>query len=108
MTTNDYDPRLIDKYQDPRYLVHFQWDKSDDVYRYALVEIIHPKDIDSRNKEKKDEKNLTQGNMGKKISTSYVQQYSSKVSLLSQQTGKYGKSKVRSKQTKARKNSKTY
>ena len=26
--------------------------------------------------------------MGKKISTSYVQQYSSKVSLLSQQTGK--------------------
>ncbi len=44
--------------------------------------------------------------MGKKISTSYVQQYSSKVSLLSQQTGKYGKSKVRFKQTKARKNTK--
>ena len=53
MTTNDYDPRLIDKYQEPRYLVHFQWDKSDDVYRYALVEIIHPKDINSRSKEKK-------------------------------------------------------
>ena len=44
--------------------------------------------------------------MGKKISTSYVQQYSSKVSLLSQQTGKYGKSKVRSAKTKARKNTK--
>ena len=50
MTTNDYDPRLIDKYQEPRHLVHFQWDQSDDVYRYALVEVIHPKDIDSRNK----------------------------------------------------------
>ena len=60
MTTNDYDPRLIYKYQEPRHLVHFQWDKSDNVYRYALVEIIHPKDIDSRNKEKKDEKGLTQ------------------------------------------------
>ena len=65
MTTNDYDPRLIDKYQEPRYLVHFQWDKSDDVYRYALVEVIHPKDIDSRNKEKKDEK----GNNRKQILT---------------------------------------
>ena len=60
MTTNDYDPRLIDKSQEPRHLVHFQWDKSADVYRYALVEVIHPKDIDSRNKEKKDEKGLTQ------------------------------------------------
>jgi hypothetical protein len=29
-----------------------------------------------------------------------------KVNLLSQQTGKYGKSKIRSKQTKARKNTK--
>jgi hypothetical protein len=42
------------------------------------------------------------------IKKSFAQQYSRKVNLLSQQTGKYGKSKVRSKQTKARKNSKTY
>ena len=43
----------------------------------------------------------------KNIMTSFAQQYKKKVSLLSQQTGKYGK-KVRSKQTKARKNSKKY
>ena len=42
----------------------------------------------------------------KNIMTSFAQQYKKKVSLLSQQTGKYGKSKVRHKQTKARKNSK--
>jgi hypothetical protein len=41
--------------------------------------------------------------MEKKISTTFTQQYSKKVSLLSQQTGKYGKGKVRFKQTKARK-----
>ena len=40
------------------------------------------------------------------IKTSFVQQYSRKVKLLSQQTGKYGKGKVRFKQTKARKNTK--
>ena len=40
--------------------------------------------------------------------TSFTQQYKKKVSLLSQQTGKYGKNKVRSKQTKTRKNSKKY
>jgi hypothetical protein len=44
--------------------------------------------------------------MEKKISTTFTQQYSKKVSLLSQQTGKYGKGKVRFKQTKARKNTK--
>ena len=40
--------------------------------------------------------------------TSFAQQYKKKVSLLSQQTGKYGKNKIRSKQTKAHKNSKKY
>ena len=40
------------------------------------------------------------------IKKSFAQQYSRKVNLLSQQTGKYGKSKVRSAKTKARKNSK--
>jgi hypothetical protein len=46
--------------------------------------------------------------MGKKISTAFINQYKSKVTLLSQQTGKYGKGKVRFKQTKARKNTKKY
>ena len=44
----------------------------------------------------------------KNIMTSFTQQYKKKVSLLSQQTGKYGKNKIRSKQTKARKNSKKH
>ena len=44
----------------------------------------------------------------KNIMTSSAQQYNKKISLLSQQTGKYGKNKIRSKQTKARKNSKKY
>ena len=44
----------------------------------------------------------------KSIITNSSQQYSKKVSLLSQQTGNYGKSKVRSAKTKARKNSKKY
>ena len=43
--------------------------------------------------------------MVKKI---FVQQYGRKVTHLSQQKGKYGKSKVRFKQTKARKNRKKY
>ncbi len=74
MTTNDYDPRLIDKYQEPRYLVHFQWDKSDDVYRYALVEIINEKDINSRSKQKEDELELTQKEIWRKygISSRYL------------------------------------
>ena len=42
----------------------------------------------------------------KNISTLYSQKYTKKVSLLSQQTGKNGKSKVRSKQTTTRKNTK--
>ena len=40
------------------------------------------------------------------IKKSFTQQYSRKVKLLSQQTGTYGKGKVRFKQTKARKNTK--
>ena len=44
----------------------------------------------------------------KNIMTSSAQQYNKKISLLSQQTGKYGKSKVRHRKTAARKNSKKY
>lgn len=40
------------------------------------------------------------------IRKNFVQQYGKKVSLLSQQKGKYGKNKVRRKQTSSRKNTK--
>jgi hypothetical protein len=42
----------------------------------------------------------------KNISTSYSQQYNKKVSLLSQQTGKNGKSKVQHSRSTSRKNTK--
>lgn len=43
--------------------------------------------------------------MVKKI---FAQQYSRKVNLLSQQTGKYGKKKIKPRKTTTRKNSKKY
>ena len=60
MTISDYDPGLIRGYQEPKYLLHFQWGNSSKVYRYALVEIIENNKIDPRIKQKSDEKNLTQ------------------------------------------------
>ena len=42
------------------------------------------------------------------IKTAFSQQYNKKVSLLSQQTGKYGKKKIKSRKTTTRKNSKKY
>lgn len=44
--------------------------------------------------------------MEKKISTTFTQQYSKKVSLLSQQTGKYGKKKTKFRKATTRKNTK--
>ena len=38
-----------------------------------------------------------------KIKNDFTQQYSKKVSLLSQQTGKYGKKKIKSRKTTTRK-----
>jgi hypothetical protein len=42
------------------------------------------------------------------IKNAFTQQYSKKVSLLSQQTGKYGKKKIKPRKTTTRKNSKKY
>ncbi len=42
------------------------------------------------------------------IKNAFTQQYNNKVSLLSQQTGKYGKKKIKSRKTTTRKNSKKY
>ena len=60
MTVSDYDPTLLSLYVDPRFLLHLNWVNSPKVYRYALVEIIEPKEINPRSKQKIDEIGLTQ------------------------------------------------
>ena len=60
MTLSDFDPRLLDIYAEPKHLLHFEWNGSSDVYRYALVEIIKQNKINSRNKQKEDETGLSQ------------------------------------------------
>lgn len=74
MTTSDFDPRLLGLYEKPRDLLHFQWQDDTKVYRYALVEIIDEKDINSRTKQKKDELQLTQKEIWSKygISSRYL------------------------------------
>ena len=64
---DDFDISRMEFYDEPRYLLHFQWGatgpwrkKTPKVCRYALVEMIDVDKIDSRNKEKKDEVGLTQ------------------------------------------------
>ena len=66
MTLAAFDPRNIDCYQEPRFLVHFQWGKSEKVYRYALVETFNSNEINHRTKEKTDEVGLTQEEIWKK------------------------------------------
>ena len=60
MTLAKFDPRNIDHYNEPRFLVHFQWGNNEKVYRYALVEIVNQGAIDHKTKQKDDEKDLTQ------------------------------------------------
>jgi len=60
MTLSDFDPRLLEIYAEPKHLLHFEWNRSSDVYRYALVEIIKQNKINSRNKQKEDEQGLSQ------------------------------------------------
>ena len=60
MTLSDFDPRLLEIYAEPKHLLHFEWNVSSDVYRYALVEIIKQNKINSRNKQKEDETGLSQ------------------------------------------------
>ena len=61
-----FDPRNISLYVKPRHLIHFEWQNSNKVYRYALVEIIDPKEINHTSKQKKDEIDLTQEEIWKK------------------------------------------
>ena len=74
MTKNDFDPRNLELYIKPKHLLHFQWQDDNRVYRYALVEIINEKDINSRSKQKKDELELTQEDIWRKygISSRYL------------------------------------
>jgi len=61
MTIAAFDPSLLSNYDEPKYLLHFQWKNSDTkIYRYALVEEIDITKIDDRLKLKEDEVGLTQ------------------------------------------------
>ena len=66
MTLAKFDPRNITQYKEPRFLLHFQWGKSEKVYRYALVEIFNQGAIDHKTKQKVDEQGLTQEEIWKK------------------------------------------
>ena len=66
MTLAKFDPRNITQYQTPRFLLHFQWGKSEKVYRYALVEVFNSGVIDHETKQKEDEIGLTQEQIWKK------------------------------------------
>jgi len=59
MTIAAFDPRLLNRYSNPKSLLHFQWGDDTKVYRYGLVEIIKEKDIDPTLKQKKDEIGLS-------------------------------------------------
>ena len=51
MTIAAFDPRLINKYEDTKFLLHFQWNnESSKIHRYALVEEINVSDIDHGSK----------------------------------------------------------
>jgi hypothetical protein len=67
MVKSAFDPRLLEKYSEPKLLLHFQWGDDNKVYRYALVEIINEHEIDATSKCKKDEQGLTQQQIYKKI-----------------------------------------
>ena len=61
MTIAAFDPGLLANYNEPKYLLHFQWKNSDTkIYRYALVEEINIHKIDHRLKLKENEQGLTQ------------------------------------------------
>ena len=67
MSKSAFDPRLLEKYSEPKSLLHFQWGDDNRVYRYALVDIINETEIDPTSKCKKDEEGLTQQEIYKKI-----------------------------------------
>ena len=67
MSKSAFDPRVIEKYTEPKSLLHFQWGDDNKVYRYALVEIINEDEIDPTTKCKREEQGLTQQEIFKKI-----------------------------------------
>lgn len=66
MTLSDFDPRLLDNYTTPKHLLHFQWSGYNNIYRYALVEILTPNKINSKTKQKEDEQGISQEDIWKK------------------------------------------
>ena len=60
MTLAAFDPRNITQYKKPPYLLHFQWSSGENIYRYALVDIIPPQKINSLTKQKEDEQDMSQ------------------------------------------------
>ena len=61
MTLAAFDIALMKNYNEPKYLLHFQWnDGKEKIYRYALVETMSQSEINHRTKQKEDEVNLTQ------------------------------------------------
>ena len=67
MSKSSFDPRLLEKYSEPKSLLHSQWGDDEKVYRYALVEIINEDEIDPTTKCKREEQGLTQQEIFKKI-----------------------------------------
>ena len=73
MVKASFDPRNISLYLKPRHLIHFEWQSSNKIYRYALVEVIDPKDINEKSKQKIDEVGLTQEEIwNKKYATNNI------------------------------------
>tara|TARA_R100000900_G_scaffold10544_1_gene9800 strand:+ start:243 stop:476 length:234 start_codon:yes stop_codon:yes gene_type:complete len=61
MTLSAFDIGMVKNYNEPKYLLHFQWnDGTEKIYRYALVETMSQSEINHRTKQKKDETTLTQ------------------------------------------------
>ena len=61
MTLSAFDIGMVKNYNEPKYLLHFQWnDGTEKIYRYALVETMSQSEINHRTKQKEDEVNLTQ------------------------------------------------
>jgi|OM-RGC.v1.033390991 hypothetical protein len=51
VTISDFDPNNLGSYDEAPKLLHFQWnDKDSNVYRYVLVDVFKPNQIDHRTK----------------------------------------------------------
>ena len=73
MTASDFDPYNFGReYQKAPCLFHFQFTNTKYVYRYELVEQIETHQINARNKQKKDELDLTQEQIWSKYGRSTI------------------------------------